>query len=275
MHSMPSGDVDLIYSDILYNTGKDFKNYNDNLGSPWEAVEWYRPRIEQMKRVLAEDGSIFIHCNWRLDSYMRILMDEIFGEKNFHNRIYRKHSNERGFYKNFDSQMDVILYYLKDPANFKFKESHMDKKITTPLFEDGLVIGRSEERMGINLADQNKHWLISPKQMEAMLAADEFRIIDGLPYRFSSVKAIGNLWAGDEMLDTYSRSTPDHAYDTPKPDAVLEQIITTCSNPGDKVADFFMGGGTTADVAKKLKRRFIGCDISEKACEVTVEKLQR
>ena len=67
---MEDESVNLIYCDILYNTGKKFDDYNDNLGSPEEAVEWYRPRFVEMKRVLAANGSIFIHCNWRLDSYI-------------------------------------------------------------------------------------------------------------------------------------------------------------------------------------------------------------
>jgi len=76
------------------------------------------------------------------------------------------------------------------------------------------------------------------------------------------------------MLDQYSRTDTAEAYDTPKPDAVLGRIITMCSNEGDTVADFFMGGGTTAVIAKKLKRKGIFCDISEKACEVTIQKLK-
>jgi DNA modification methylase len=75
------------------------------------------------------------------------------------------------------------------------------------------------------------------------------------------------------MWDTYSRTNLADAYDTPKPEAVLERIISKCSNPGDTVADFFMGGGTTAVVAKKLGRKFIGCDKNDKACKVTVSKL--
>ena len=120
LRNLPNESVNLIYCDVLYNSGKKFDDYDDNLGSPMEAVEWYRPRFEEMKRVLAANGSIFIHCNWRLDSYLRVLMDEIFGINNFRNRIYRKHSNLRGFYKNFDSQMDVILYYVKDTKDFVF-----------------------------------------------------------------------------------------------------------------------------------------------------------
>ena len=73
LRSLEDNSINLIYCDILYNTGKQFDDYNDDLGSPKEAVEWYRPRIAEMKRVLAKDGSIFIHCNWRMDSYMRML----------------------------------------------------------------------------------------------------------------------------------------------------------------------------------------------------------
>lgn len=278
LRRLKSGSINLIYCDILYNTGKIFDDYSDNLGSPWEAVDWYRPRFEEMKRVLADNGSIFIHCNWRLDSYIRILLDEIFGANNFRNRIYRKHSKERGFYANFDSQVDVIFYYVKDTGNFVFKEHRKDKPQIVPLYENGYMEGRSEQRSFngkiIDLEAINKHWLVTPEQFKKMIADNQVQLIDGLPYRFSNVQPIGNLWCEDEMLDTYTRTNLAVAYDTPKPEAVLERIIETCSNEGDTVADFFMGGGTTCVVAKRLKRKGIFCDISQKACCTAVLKLE-
>ena len=63
LRSLPSESVNLIYCDILYNSGKVFNDYNDNLGTPQEAIAWYRPRLKEMHRVLASNGSIFIHCN--------------------------------------------------------------------------------------------------------------------------------------------------------------------------------------------------------------------
>lgn len=278
LRRLPDCSINLIYCDILYNTGKEFDDYSDNLGSPKEAVEWYRPRFEEMKRVLADNGSIFIHCNWRLDSYMRILMDEIFGERNFRNRIYRKHSNERGFYANFDSQVDIILYYVKDTSKFIFKEQHTSSARVVPLFENGYLADRSEKRFfdgkEINLEKSNKHWLVSQKQFDEMVKKGQVQLINGLPYRFSTVLPIGNLWHEDCMLDNYTRTDVAEAYDTPKPEAVLERIISTCSNEGDTVADFFMGGGTTAVVAKKLKRKGIFCDINKKACCIAMMKLE-
>lgn len=278
LRSMKGESVNLIYCDILYNTGKSFDDYDDNLGSPLEAMEWYRPRIIEMKRVLANNGSIFIHCNWRLDSYMRILMDEVFGANCFRNRIYRAHSKERGFYHNFDSQVDIILYYVKDYNNFVFNEIRNNEKRIVPLFENGFVKPRSENRyfngQVIELAKYNKHWLVSRKQFDKMIENGEVQLIDGLPYRFSNVVPVGNLWHEPEMLDDYKRTDIAKAYDTPKPEAVLERIIKVCSNEGDTIADFFMGGGTTAVVAKKLNRRGIFCDISKKACNVAVSKLE-
>lgn len=279
LKSLPSESVDLIYSDILYNTGKVFDDYNDNLGSPSEAIEWYKPRIIEMKRILKPNGSIFLHCNWRLDSYMRILMDQIFGVPNFRNRIYRKHSNERGFYANFDSQVDIILYYVKDSKNFVFNELKDDNERVSPLFENGYVEERSKDiiidGMKINFKEKNKHSLVSERKLRELYDKNELILIDNLPYRKSFVKPIGNLWDEDNMLDEYNRGKIAESYDTPKPYDVVERIIKMCSNPGDTIADFFLGGGTTAVVAKSLNRKGIYCDINKKACDVTIQKLSK
>lgn len=279
LKTLESKSINLIYCDVLYNTEKQFDDYNDNLGSPMEAIEWYRPRINEMKRVLTDNGSIFLHCNWRLDSYLRILMDEIFGRENYRNAIHRKHSQQRGFFKNFDSQMDTILYYVKNPNDFIFNEIKSDKPIIAPLFENGYLEGRSETRIinnqKIDLGSLNKHWLVSPHVLNRIIDNNEIRIIDDLPYRDTTIKPIGNLWDEPEMLDTYPRTSKSNTYDTPKPEAVLNRIITICSNEGDTVADFFLGGGTTAVVTQKLNRKGIFCDISKKACNITIDKLKR
>lgn len=278
LKSLDNECIDLIYCDILYNTGKVFDDYNDNLGTPKDAVEWYRPRLIEMKRVLKNSGSIFLHCNWRLDSYIRILMDEIFGSSCFRNRIYRKHSKERGFYLNFDSQVDIILYYVKDKNNFTFNEFKMDNEIITPLFENGYIKERSNTIiLGNNKIDfksLNKHYLVSESKLQELYKNNELIFIDNLPYRKTNVMPIGNLWADDDMLDNYNRNKIADTYDTPKPEAILERIIKICSNEGDTVADFFLGGGTTAVVSKKLKRKGIYCDINKKACDVTIDKLK-
>lgn len=278
LKSLESNSIDLIYCDILYNTGKVFDDYNDNIGDTDYAVNWYRKRLIEAKRVLKDNGSIFLHCNWRLDSHMRILMDEIFSPTCFRNRIYRRHSKERGFYRNFDSQVDIILYYVKDPANFVFNEIKSEIEKVTPLFENGYIKERSKSvnfnGTIVDFKKLNKHYLVSKKELMKLFKNDEVVLIDNLPYRRSYTESVGNLWDSEEMLDNYSRNKVADSYDTPKPEAVVEKIIKTCSNEGDTIADFFLGGGTTAVVAKKLNRKGIYCDISKKACDVTIKKLK-
>lgn len=279
LESLPSKSLSLIYSDILYNSGKKFDDYNDNLGKPNEAVEWYRPRIQEMHRVLNDNGSIYIHCNWRLDSYIRILLDEIFGAENFRNRIYRKHSETRDFVENYDSKIDIILYYVKDKNNFIFNEIKGDKLRIVPLFENGYLDEKSFEfkykDFYFNPKVNNKHWLIPKCKLENLYENGELALIDGLPYRKTYSISIGNLWDEDEMLDQYSRVDTAESYDTPKPPAVLKRIIQISSNDGDDIGDFFMGGGTTPEVALEYDRGGVFCDISEKACNVTIGKLKK
>lgn len=278
LKELESESVDLIYCDILYNTGKVFDDYNDNLGKPEEAIKWYTPRIIEMKRVLKSNGSIFLHCNWRLDSYIRILMDELFGIKCFRNRIYRMHSKERGFYSNFDSQVDIILYYVKDASSFIFNEIKDETERIIPLYENGYDEDRSKtitiDNKEIDFKTNNKHLLISEKALNNLYENGEVIFKNNLPYRKTYSKPIGNLWNEEEMLDNYNRSELADSYDTPKPEAVLDRIIRVCSNEGNTVADFFLGGGTTAVVASKLNRKGIYCDISKKACDVTINKLK-
>lgn len=279
LRNLPSESVNLIYCDILYNTGKVFDDYSDNLGTPAEAMLWYKPRFIEMKRILKNNGSLFIHCNWRLDSYVRILLDEIFGGNCFRNRIYRQHSEKRGFFFNFDPQVDICMYYVKNPADFIFNEIHDSTFRTVPLFENGYLESRSNIRKVcgtlVDLGAINKHWLVSEAQLKIMDQNREVVIKEGLPYRYSTAVPLGNLWNEPSMLDPYDRTATAEAYDTPKPEALLDRIIRTCSNEGDTVADFFLGGGTTATVCKKLNRKGIFCDISLKACEVTVKKLNK
>jgi len=81
MEQMDGNSVDLIYSDILYNTGKKFDDFDDNLGSPQEAIEWYKPRVREMHRVLKDTGSIYLQCDSNLVHYLKVEMDRVFGEE--------------------------------------------------------------------------------------------------------------------------------------------------------------------------------------------------
>jgi len=235
---LPDNYIDLIYCDILYNTGKKFKDYDDQLGSPKDAMNWYRPRLIEIHRILKNCGSIYLQCDYRLIHYLKIEMDNIFGIHNFKNEIiwhYKSMSNTKRF---FPRKHDNILFYSKsDDYIFNYNNT----TIQIPYSE--ATIKRSKTKAGFNN--------------------------DQADYLKSTTYLIEDVW------DDISFLKNGVVYNTQKPKALLQRIIETSSNKGDIVADFFMGSGTTGEVALELGRKFIGCDIGERACEITKNRLDK
>lgn len=113
LKTLRDNSIDCIYCDILFNTGKKFKYFNDNLGTPQQAVEFYEPRFNQMKRVLKSTGLIYIHCNTNLSHYIKILLDKIFGVENFRNEIIWHYNSAPRKKKDFGKRHDTIFRYSK------------------------------------------------------------------------------------------------------------------------------------------------------------------
>lgn len=114
LKSLPDNSIDLIFCDILYNTGKVFDDYEDKLGNAVEAMEWYRPRLKEMWRVIKPTGAVYLHCNYRLVHYLRVTLDEIFGTDSFRNEIIWN----QGGWKNISdiklqSAHESMLFYAK------------------------------------------------------------------------------------------------------------------------------------------------------------------
>jgi len=145
LNQLPNNYIDLIYCDILYNTGRKFKDYNDNLGTPMQAIEWYKPRIEEMYRVLKDTGSIYLHMDYRLVHYMKVLMDEIFGFDNFRNEIIWQRTTNTGSSKSIANKLsndtDSILYYTKS-------NKYILNKQYKPYSEDYLKRFKYEDKNG-------------------------------------------------------------------------------------------------------------------------------
>ena len=292
---MPNGKVNLIYCDVLYNTKSKFNDYIDDLGTPKEAVEWYRPRFVEMHRLLAENGSMYIHCDWHLNSYLRVLLDEIFGYECFKNEIIRQSTNAKNNSKNWGKVYDNILFYVKDPENYIWNEAKEPKiesdlltqynKVTSdggrryttiPLHAKGVTkngeTGKdwNSKSHGLVKLPDGRHWATSHVVMDDL---DSNGVIEwsknNVPRKILYAdeygdKHIQNIW------DLKSISGESNiSYDTQKPDELLDRIIRASSNEGDLVCDFFMGSGVTALVSKSLNRRFVGCDINIKALELT------
>ena len=227
--------IDLIYCDILYNTGKKFRDYDDKLGTPHQAIEWYKPRLIEMKRVLKNTGSIYLQCDYRLVHYLKVEMDNIFGMGNFRNEIiwcYNSPSNEtKGFLKKHDN----ILRYSKT-NNFKFNSND----IRIPYNQETLARYKRKSPGRGDKTELNK--------------------LGKIPEDWWVISIIKNQ---KEKVD----------YNSQKPKVLLERIIKSSSNEGDVVADFFCGSGTSMVVAKELGRQYIGCDINPRAVEITNERL--
>ena len=146
LKQMDDESVDLIYCDILYNTGKKFRDYNDKLGTPNQAIEWYEPRLIEMKRVLKNTGSIYLQCDYRLVHYLKVEMDKIFGLGNFRNELIWHYKRWTGKSNKYQSLHDNILFYTKANTkeytfNVQLKDytegSKKRKESTLHRFKDG------------------------------------------------------------------------------------------------------------------------------------------
>jgi DNA modification methylase len=251
---LPDNYIDLIYCDILYNTGKKFKDYDDQLGTAQQAVEWYKPRLIEMKRVLKETGSIYLHMDYRLIHYLKIEMDIIFGLNNFRNEIIWdkgfRGTEQKEFYQH---SHDSILFYTKN-------DSYIWNKVFCEYADKNMSRYNKIDEEG------NRYALIKRKRKDGS-------VYYGKTYPQSEGKKADDVFRD---IKTFSSTTKERVgYDTQKPKALLKRIIKASSNEGDLVADFFMGSGTTGEVALELGRKFIGCDIGERACEITKERLDK
>lgn len=240
MKQMPDSYIDLIYCDILYNTGRKFRDYDDDLGTTQQAIEWYRPRIIEMKRILKDTGQIYLHMDFRLSHYMKILLDEVFGEKNFINEIIWAYRTGGVSKRYFQRKHDNILRYSKT-----------DKYTHNPLFEKSYL--ESQKTVDVN----------SPSSKKWDLKRDDKGVYRNVHMR--------DVW---DINIIYNQDKQAVGYNTQKPKELLERIIKASSNEGDIVADFFCGSGTTGVVAKELGRNYIMCDINPKAIEISEQRLK-
>lgn len=293
LKQLDSESIDLIYSDILYNTGKKFKDYDDKLGTPQQAIEWYRPRLIEMKRVLKDTGNIFLQMDNNLSYYMKVELDEIFGINNFQNEIVWKRSNGNSLSKHMTNICDKIIWYSKS-NKFTYHQLYQELKDNTYTLEK--ETGRyfkhcslenkpnfkfkGEERIINGITYKSDiGWKWSQETIDERFKENPyiFYITKNNKVRYkvyqdeTKGKGITNLWDDINLVTSTSNERVD--YDTQKPKLLINRILNMCSNEGDVVADFFCGSGTSLVVAKELGRKYIGCDISSRAIEISEKRL--
>jgi site-specific DNA-methyltransferase (adenine-specific) len=219
LKELPDNHIDLIYSDILYGTGRNFGDYQDLKPNKEIIYKHYEPRIKEMYRVLKETGTIYLQMDYRINHWIRCILDDIFGYDNFRNEIVWKYGLGRSSDKQFGKRHDTILWYSKS-SSFMYNKQ----------LEEA-----TSQRMQGEYKNMSDVWVDIP--------------------------AINNM--AKERI----------GYSTQKPKALIERIIKASSNENDLVADFYVGSGTTVEVCKDLNRNFIGCDISEKAIEISKQRI--
>ncbi|SEH13889.1 DNA methyltransferase [Thermoleophilum album] len=258
-----AGKIDLIYIDPPFATGADFsftapigeegeevykeqsvleeKAYRDTWGRGIQSyLSTIYDRLVVMRELLSEHGTIYVHLGYKIMHYVKLMMDEIFGTENFVNQIIWFYPDTPGrTEKRFNAKHDVILCY-SNTTNYAFYANSVREEI---LLE-------SKERYK------------SP------------RVLGGRSYVGGKSAEIGKVPEDVWRIPAVKGTTVEHmAFPTQKPERLLERIILASSNPGDLVADFFCGSGTTLAVAEKLGRRWIGCDLSRWAIHVTRKRL--
>lgn len=323
LESKFAGQVKCIYIDPPYNTGSAFEHYDDNLEhSQW--LNLMRPRLEILRSLLSDSGSIWISIDDDEGHYLKVLCDEVFGRSNFVSTvIWEKKYAPQGNAQWFTDSHDFLLVYAKNKVgwtpnllprsesmNAKYKNPDNDPKgLWRP---DNATISLSGGQRGAQYArtgyceniyelkapngktylpPQGRCWYYPEERM--MQAIEEGKIFFGkdgqgapqLKRYLSEVKqgaTAMTIWKRDEVGDNQEAKrevrifNPESVFATPKPERLVERVLTLGSAPGDLVLDSFLGSGTTAAVAQKMGRRWIGVEMGNHAfthCKVRMDKV--
>ncbi len=241
LHSLKKefeGKVKLIYIDPPFNTGKDDFKYNDNFNhSTW--LVFMRNRLEIAKELLADDGNIFIHLDFHESHYAKILMDEVFGRENFRNNIVWCYTGPSGSSNFLPRKHDDILYYSKTDNN-KYNIQYIKHK--SGVHNSGQVFGNTD-------TDEK-----FKEEAEAQ------------------GKKLEDFWIDIYSTDRYRSEMLNFVGQ--KPEALMERIIKIGTSENDIVLDYHLGSGTTAAVAHKMNRQYIGIEQLDYGENDSVARLQ-
>ena len=312
LESKYAGQVKCIYIDPPYNTGSAFEHYDDNLEhSQW--LNLMRPRLEILWRLLSEEGSLWISIDDDERDYLKVLADEVFGRQHFLASIVWQKRYSRENREAIGDSHEYILVYVKDKDKFKevrhylpltekqtkiYKNPDNDPRgpwQSVSLLAQGYRPNQMYEIVApngkVHTPPAGRCWaVIESEYRKAFLAG---RVTfgndgNGVPRRKNYLSEAKGLvpwtwWPHEEVGHTDSAKKEimalfgkDNIFDTPKPETLIERIIHIASNPGDLVLDSFLGSGTTAAVAQKMGRRWIGVEMGDHAythCKVRLDKV--
>ena len=249
------GKINLIYIDPPFDSKADYKKQIELKGKEvendrtafeekqytdiWtndEYLQFMYERLILLRELLADSGSLYLHCDPTAGHYIKVLMDEIFGNENFRNEVVWCYRGGGAPSNSFARKHDILLFYAKGKSN-----------------------------------TYNKQYVPYSEASQNLVQSRGGVSIDGRERDLERGASMPDWWTDINSLQTWSPQRLN--YPTQKPEALIERIIRASSNPGDLVFDCFMGSGTTQAVAMKLGRRFIGADINLGAVETTTKRL--
>lgn len=262
-------------------------------------LQFMYERLLMLRELLAEDGSLWLHCDFRRSAYLRILIDEVFGMDGLVNEIVWQRTASRNDANRFGHVHDTLLYAAKSKGQRTWNDQvvpHTDEYLNRYYtLDDGDGRGRytadnltaaglrngpsGETWRGYSPASQGNHWKYAVSKLDQL--DKDGRIYwpkggSGFPRlkRYENElqgRSVGSIWSDLFVVNSQADERTD--YPTQKPESLLERVIESSSNPGDLILDCFIGSGTTAAVAQKLGRRWIGCDINQGAIQTTAKRL--
>ncbi len=311
LRKLPDACVDLIYIDPPFNSNRNYevfwgetqekRAFVDRHESTAAYIDFMRPRCVEMARILKKTGSFYYHCDWHASHYVKVMLDQIFGEDRFQNEVIWKRTTSHGDSQRWSHVHDTIFFYAGDgftwnPQYWQHEEGYVADKYT---HDDGDGRGAYTldnmtspnprpnmmyEWMGFPCPD--KGWRYQRETMQKL--HDEGRIYyptrkDGTPdtskrprlkryLKEMSGLPVSTMWY--DIPPVNSQAQERLGYPTQKPLALLDRIIQASSDPNDIVLDAFCGCGTALVAAENLGRQWIGIDISPTACRVMGKRLR-
>ncbi len=306
-----AGQVKCIYIDPPYNTRSAFEHYDDNLEhTQWLAMMW--PRLELLRDLLTEDGSIWVSIDDNEGHYLKVIMDEVFGRSNFIDTvIWRKNYSPKSSARHFSSDHDYLLVFARNPDAFKPnlmpRSEKQDKAYKNP-DDDPRGPWKTSDLSARNFYSLGKYPIRTPSGREIKgppggnywrVSEENFWQLDAdnriwwgkngnaIPQikRFLSEVKQGvtpqTIWSYEEVGHTQEAKREilklfgGDVFLTPKPERLMHRVIQIATNPGDLVLDSVLGSGTTAAVAHKMGRRYIGIEMGEHAVTHCAPRLNK
>ncbi|MBX3403291.1 MAG: restriction endonuclease [Phycisphaeraceae bacterium] len=309
LKKLPDACIDLIYIDPPFNSNRNYevfwgetkekRSFEDRHASTQAYIDYMRPRCVELARVLKKSGSFYYHCDWHASHYVKVMLDQIFGENNFQNEIVWRRTKAHNDSKRYGANHDTIFFYSNGGKwTWNVQYAPYSKEYVQENYrytdEKGRVFRVSDMTANKPGGDvsyewtapdgrkvlpyRGRYWAYSKENMLKMQAAGQiYHRTTGMPMLKHYLDEmpgtpLQTFW--DDVDPVISGSEERLGYPTQKPLVLLDRIIKSSSNPNDIVLDAFCGCGTALVAAQNLGRQWIGIDVSPTACRVMAKRLR-